>query len=158
MVSFKVHASGRQYKEHKPRITKTQALVFIYLVYLITTSLSCHLQRGINVVTTPHKTCETYVLALVTQHSSGLTIVYCYLLCFILNINYLSYCLNNLSNISLFFQLVISQHLFTLVPYQRPSPLGVLSQGTFLTTLCIFTRTHSYEYKHLEKMKGKIFS
>lgn len=100
---------------------------------------------GIKIVTTPHKTCETPIkpLALVTQNTLGLTIVYCYLLIFTLNINYLSYCLNNLSNMSSFLSVGYQWTFIYLALFTTKTitALGVLSQGTFLTTLCSFKDT-----------------
>lgn len=100
---------------------------------------------GIKTVSTPHKTCETPIkpLALVTQHISGLTIVYCYLLIFTLNINYLSYCLINLSNTSSFLSVGYQSTFIYLALFTTKTitALGVLSQGTFLTTLCSFKDT-----------------
>ena len=121
---------------------------------------------GIKIVTTPHKTCETPIkpLALVTQNTLGLTIVYCYLLIFTLNINYLSYCLNNLSNMSSCLSVGYQWTFIYLALFTTKTitALGVLSQGTFLTTLCSFKDTFlrnmkvvSFSWKHQAIFQNK---
>lgn len=88
------------------------------------------------------------------------TIVYCYLLMFTLNINYLSYCLNNLSNISSFLSVGYQSTFIYLALFTTKTitALGVL-ESRYISYNTLLLQGHiPKEYKHLEKMKVVSFS